>query len=178
MILNVFERAINHSSQSINVVDCPEFRDFVLFGRTDVSDTDLPHRTSLKGHMYEKYKAAHRALLEELKVSVPCVMPDFDTHIKQDALGRISFTSDIWSDPNLTSFMAVTVHFSTKDADGRLITANRLLAFRIVEGRHDGKHLSTIIVAIFREAGILHKVRIRVMRHTVILLLTRPQLLS
>ena len=75
----------------------------------------------------------------------------------QNAEGRVSFTSDIWSDPNLTSYMATTVHFCQRDENGRLVVANRLLAFRIVEGRHDGNHLSRIMWEIFAEAGILHK---------------------
>jgi hypothetical protein len=29
----------------------------------------------------------------------------------QDALGKISFTSDVWSDPNLVPYMAVTAHW-------------------------------------------------------------------
>jgi hypothetical protein len=29
----------------------------------------------------------------------------------QDALGKIFFTSDVWSDPNLVPYMAVTAHW-------------------------------------------------------------------
>lgn len=75
------------SQQSVNVVDCPEFRAFVLFGRTDVSEKDLPHRTSLTKKLFDKFDAAHLALIEELKVSPSAIyrcsyhMLRRDTHV-------------------------------------------------------------------------------------------------
>jgi len=32
----------------------------------------------------------------------------------QNSLGRVSFTSDIWSRQNLESYMAVTAHYTAK----------------------------------------------------------------
>lgn len=75
----------------------------------------------------------------------------------QSALGRISFTSDCWSDPNLTSFLALTAHFIARE-NGHLVLHNRLLAFRIIEGAHDGENLARIIFAILKDAGVLGKV--------------------
>ncbi|KAF8902745.1 hypothetical protein CPB84DRAFT_1629318, partial [Gymnopilus junonius] len=51
--------------------------------------------TSLTNFIYEQYLEHHRELVDEIKSS----------------LGHVSFTSDIWSDPNLTLFMALTCHF-------------------------------------------------------------------
>ncbi|KAJ6552173.1 hypothetical protein B0H10DRAFT_1748471, partial [Mycena sp. CBHHK59/15] len=70
-----------------------------LFGRNDVSDKDLPHRTALTDLIFEEYAEEYKALVEELKT----------------AYGRISFTSDIWSDPNLRSFLGLTAHFCVRD---------------------------------------------------------------
>ncbi|KAJ7464856.1 hypothetical protein B0H11DRAFT_1684072, partial [Mycena galericulata] len=70
-----------------------------LFGRTDVSDGDLPHRTALTEMVFDQYGEAYAALKAELK----------------RAYGRISFTSDIWSDPNLRSFLGLTAHFCMRD---------------------------------------------------------------
>jgi hypothetical protein len=75
----------------------------------------------------------------------------------QSALGRISFTSDCQSDPNLVSFLALTTHFIVRE-NGRLVLRNRLLAFRIVEGSHTGENLARIIFAILKDAGLLGKV--------------------
>jgi len=128
--------------QSLNVVDCPEFRKFALYGRKNVSDRDLPHQTSLTNFIYKQYLEDHRELVDEIKSS----------------LGRVSFTSDIWSDPNLTSFMALTCHFCKRSGLGSLEVANHLLAFRLVEGAHDGENIGQIMYDIFKEAGSHHKV--------------------
>ncbi|KAF8151386.1 hypothetical protein B0H34DRAFT_620031, partial [Crassisporium funariophilum] len=70
-----------------------------LYGRKALSDRDLPHQTALTNMIYDLYLEEHQALVKELAGS----------------LGRVSFTSDIWSDPNLTSFLAMTCHFSTRN---------------------------------------------------------------
>ena len=79
------------------------------------------------------------------------------TSLFQSSLGRISFTSDCWSDPNLVSFLALTAHFVVRE-NGRLVLQNKLLAFRIVEGSHNGENLARIIFAILKDAGLLGKV--------------------
>ncbi|KAJ7173901.1 hypothetical protein C8R43DRAFT_843372, partial [Mycena crocata] len=70
-----------------------------LFGRDDVDDSDLPHRTALTDLIFAEYGEAYKQLVAELKT----------------AYGRISFTSDIWSDPNLRSFLGLTAHFCIRD---------------------------------------------------------------
>ncbi|KAH9962525.1 hypothetical protein BGW80DRAFT_1116044, partial [Lactifluus volemus] len=65
----------------------------------NLKDSDVPHRTKVTRVMFESYHHEWKKLVTELKNSE----------------GRISFTSDLWSDPNLRSFMAVTVHFVSKD---------------------------------------------------------------
>ncbi|KAF7372144.1 Dimer-Tnp-hAT domain-containing protein [Mycena venus] len=44
-----------------------------------------------------------------------------------------------------------------RDANGNLIIANRLVAFRVVDGKHDGENLAKIAFGILKEAGILHQ---------------------
>ncbi|KAJ7159172.1 hypothetical protein C8R43DRAFT_819869, partial [Mycena crocata] len=64
-----------------------------------VDDSDLPHRTALTDLIFAEYGEAYKQLVAELKT----------------AYGRISFTSDIWSDPNLRSFLGLTAHFCIRD---------------------------------------------------------------
>lgn len=45
-----------------------------------------------------------------------------------------------------------------RDMNGRLVLRNHLLAFRVVEGKHDGKNLGRIIFEILKEAVLLEKV--------------------
>jgi hypothetical protein len=45
-----------------------------------------------------------------------------------------------------------------RDMNGRLVLRNHLLAFRIIEGEHDGKNLGRNIFEILKEAVVLGKV--------------------
>lgn len=137
-----FEFSHNSSIQSINVVDCPEFRKFSLYGRNNLRENDLPHRTALTKLIYETYREEYEELKNDL----------------QHALGRVSFTSDIWSDPNLAAFMAMTSHYCARDQQGNLYIANRLLAFRVVEGSHDGETIGQLMFDIVKDAGVIHSV--------------------
>jgi len=38
-------------------------------------------------------------------------------------------TTDLWSDPNCDSYMAVTAHFMAQDGHGQLILKTHLIAF-------------------------------------------------
>jgi hypothetical protein len=59
----------------------------------------------------------------------------------------------------LRSFLAVTAHFCVRDENGHLVVVNRLLAFRVVEGKHDGKNIAKIVYSILKDAKLLHRVR-------------------
>ncbi|KAF9471352.1 hypothetical protein BDN70DRAFT_781954, partial [Pholiota conissans] len=67
-----------------------------------LQDSDIPHRTKITRVIFESYHREWKKLLGEL----------------QGAEGRISFTSELWSDILLRSFMAVTAHFVSKDKSG------------------------------------------------------------
>ena len=84
-----------------------------------------------------------------------------DEHRKRVVGSRSYFShlaSDCWSDPNLTSFLAPNAHSMVRDMNGRLVLRNHLLAFRVIEGKHDGKNLGRIIFEILKEAVVLEKV--------------------
>jgi hypothetical protein len=55
--------------KAINVVEKREFRDFILYGREDVTERDLPHRTKLIELIFKAYEEEHRKLLDGFKVS-------------------------------------------------------------------------------------------------------------
>lgn len=54
--------------------------------------------------------------------------------------------------------MALTSHFLSRDNSGHLRLDNRLLAFRVVDGKHDGKSIAKITFDILKEANLLGKV--------------------
>ncbi|THH30687.1 hypothetical protein EUX98_g3511 [Antrodiella citrinella] len=128
--------------QSINVTSTDEFRDLILYLNADLSDDDIPHRTFLTTLLGKMFKTEHLKLEDDV----------------QNALGRVSFTCDVWSDKNIRGFMGVTLHFINKDERGHLRLRARLGAFRFIKGTHTGVDLARQFVHILRELGILHKI--------------------
>ena len=82
------------------------------------------------------------------------------------SMGLISETMDLWTDPNLVPFMAVTSHWIQgiykETIDGIKLTLklrSDLIGFQRVPGRHDGKHLATAFIYITDRIRITHKVQ-------------------
>ncbi len=96
----------------------------------------------LTDRIYQQYLDAYDALVKEIEGS----------------LGRVSFTSDIWSDPQLASFLAMTAHWCRHDPAGWLEIANCLLAFCLVEGTHDGENIGQIMYDIIKDVKAHRKV--------------------
>jgi hypothetical protein len=76
----------------------------------------------------------------------------------QNSLGHISLTTDMWSNPNLDGFKAVTAHFMEQNTDGEIVEAACMITFWFVEGDHTGEHLGCIFFKILKENGISFKV--------------------
>ncbi|VDC01199.1 unnamed protein product [Peniophora sp. CBMAI 1063] len=80
----------------MNVVECAESRDLLLYLNAELTGEDIPHRTKITEFIYELFSAQYRKLVHELQ---------------EDAISRISFTTDVWSDPQFKPYMAVTAHY-------------------------------------------------------------------
>jgi len=72
---------------------------------------------------------------------------------------------DMWSDPNLTPYMAVTVHWveatPINAPDGpqfKIKLRTDLIGFHHVPGHHDGEHLAQAFIYITDQIGITSKV--------------------
>lgn len=91
-------------------------------------------------------------------------MPTFtdESHnLVQNSLGRVALTTDVWSDPDLTAFLAATAHFIVRVYDGsesRLVLRSGLLAFRHIYGSHTGENLACLLHKIIKDAGIERRV--------------------
>lgn len=77
----------------------------------------------------------------------------------QAAVGRISFTADLWSDPNLRSYLAMTAHWIARDRRSNALELKAaLIAFHHVHGKHDGKNLAKVTMELLDRACITTKV--------------------
>lgn len=74
-------------------------------------------------------------------------------------MGRISYTSDMWSNGILKGFMAITAHYMVKDLSGHVVMRSRLITFRQVHGSHDGANMAKSFMSVLEELGISDRVR-------------------
>jgi hypothetical protein len=84
--------------------------------------------------------------------------------LAQNAAGRISFTTDIWSDQNRQPYLAVTAHWISKsesEGSSSLQLKAALIAFHRLRGSHDGKTLAKTVVELLDRADITVKVSTR-----------------
>nr|VWO95490.1 Lmo0415 protein [Ganoderma boninense] len=120
---------IAHDDQALNVVENPLFRELLIYASaspTVLTDEDILHRTLANTILNEEYEREIRELREELK----------------KALGRISFTCDMWSSQTLRSFFAITVHYTTESGDQKLELRSRL---------------AQQFICVLEELGVLHR---------------------
>jgi hypothetical protein len=85
--------------------------------------------------------------------------------VLQNSMGKISFTTDMWSDPNKTPFMAVTAHWieatmqETAHGPQHILKLRAdLIGFHRVPGRHDGEHLAHAFLHILDRVSVSGKV--------------------
>jgi len=125
-----------------------------------LKDTDIPHWSKALTLIKNKYDSKYQSLKDNLKVRSFCdAIPDISAYCKyQDALGRVSLTSDMWSDLNRRSFMAVTAHWVAKGRTNQLELRSALIAFREVDGSHSGENLGQVLFEIIQDVGIAHRV--------------------
>ncbi|TEB10127.1 hypothetical protein FA13DRAFT_1602824, partial [Coprinellus micaceus] len=68
-------------------------------GQGNITEEDLPKRTAMTQLILDKYNEEIQLITKELA----------------RAVGRILFSTDLWSDNNLCSFMAITAHYIIRD---------------------------------------------------------------
>jgi hypothetical protein len=80
-------------------------------------------------------------------------------------MGKISFTTDGWTDPNQTSFLAVTAHWieaineKTSAGDKKKLRLRAdLIGFHKLPGRHSGEHLAHCFLYITDRVQVTSKV--------------------
>jgi hypothetical protein len=75
----------------------------------------------------------------------------------QQAVGKISFTADIWSDQNRNSYLCITGHWIER-ISGSLSLKSAMLAFQRLTVSHSGDELAKVVIRLLVRAGITYKV--------------------
>jgi hypothetical protein len=63
---------------------------------------------------------------------------------------KFSITCDVWTSKNQLSFFGFTIHYIDDDWQMK----EELLAFKFLEGEHDGKNLSVAFIDVLEDFGI------------------------
>lgn len=120
------------------------------------------------------YAALHRShwITQEWHISRCINISHFyqlvNSLLQKKCVGKISFTMDLWSNPNLTPYMAVTAHWieatlnqTDKGPCYKLALRTDLVGFYRVPGRHTGDHLAQAFISITDRLGATSKVNIQ-----------------
>lgn len=79
----------------------------------------------------------------------------------QRAQGKISFTSDLWSDKKLRPFMALTAHWIAKEEKTLVLVLRvALIAFHHIPGSHTGKSLGSTLLHLLDRADVAKDVSV------------------
>ncbi|KAJ2975727.1 hypothetical protein NUW54_g11681 [Trametes sanguinea] len=135
---------IAYDDQAIQVVDSEPFRRMLTYASMaprHLSDRDIPHRTHIHNLLVREYQEEIENIRRELT----------------NALGRVSFTCDLWSCNSLRGFLAITVHYCSEGEEKQLKLETRLGAFCYIPGRHTGANLAQHFMQVLEELNVLDR---------------------
>ena len=116
----------------------------LYLGDSKLDDKDLPKRTVITEMILNAHKEEIKNIGDDLKVAV----------------GHISFTMDLWTDPNLHPFMAITAHYYKRNKNGLIEYRSGLIVFHYTLGSHSGEELYRHLFKILEDYGVAHKVHL------------------
>ncbi|KAG1813497.1 uncharacterized protein BJ212DRAFT_1482407 [Suillus subaureus] len=117
--------------QAINVIKCPEFQRLICLLCPEIGETSLFHHMKACEMIIEQWQEYFIALKKDLS----------------NTQGKVCFTSDLWSDFKLWSFMAIMAHWIAKaNADSALMLKAALIMFHHVPSSHNEESLGSMIL--------------------------------
>lgn len=122
------------TDQTFSTVDNDEFEDLLGYLKKDIF---IKSRKTLMNRLQELFDLKQAALKKLL----------------QTTTSKISITCDLWTSGNTLSFFGITGHWVDEDYEYQ----ERLIAFKYVEGEHDGINLCNEIMLLLERFGIVEK---------------------
>jgi hypothetical protein len=120
------------SDQPFSVVDDPKFVDLLQYLKKDVTFNVDSRRTIMRRleELYEQQKELFKQKLNGFK-------------------SKYSITCDVWTAKNQYSFFGFTIHY----IDDNWQSQEGLLAFKYLQGEHDGLSLSKAMIEVLEDYG-------------------------
>jgi hypothetical protein len=124
-----------------------------------LTDSDIPHRTLLRQRIIQRWVNEHVEINERLSVCQFSYTLSELIYVSQCAIGNVSFTTNLWSNDNLRSFMALMAHWVSEDPVTKSLgLESALLAFHRVRECHTGESLARTILYLLDRSRITSKV--------------------
>jgi hypothetical protein len=129
--------------------------------RTDLKETMVPHHTKVRELIIWTWRMQFQVLKQELAVishrPIICLLL---TMYIQNAIGHVLFTTDLWSNQNRKSYLALTAHWIARVDDmASLQLKMSLIGFHHLHGGHDGKLVAKAIIGLLDRAGVMVMVK-------------------
>ena len=119
------------TDQSFSIVDNEHFKDYANYLKSDVG---IPSRRTVMRRLEEIYNQKKQEMKERLN----------------GLNSKFSITCDVWTSKNQLSFFGFTVHYIDDDWQMK----EELLAFKYLQGDHDGKSLSIAFIEVLEDFAI------------------------
>jgi len=146
--------------QSLNVIENPQLCKIFLMLWEELCDSDIPHCLTIHAWIIEVWDEHLDDLQKEMKVWKQFLFQRCffaDKHLR-----KISLTTDMWSDMNLTPFMVVTAHWiktttvqMPQGPQHILKLWSDLIGFQRCPGHHTGEHLAQAFLHVLEGMGII-----------------------
>ena len=72
-------------------------------------------------------------------------------------MGRISYTTDLWSDQHRALYIALMAHFIRRCPDNTLELQCKLVAFHRMHGSHAGPQMADVMIKLLDRLGATEK---------------------
>ncbi len=119
------------ADQSFTTVDNEHFQDYANYLKRDIN---IVSRRTLMRRLEEIYNKKKQELKERLN------------RFKS----KYSVTCDVWTSKNQLSFFGFTIHYINDEWEMK----QELLAFKFLEGEHEGESLSVTFIDVLEDFGI------------------------
>jgi hypothetical protein len=119
---------------AFSLVDSEEFEDVLEYLKKDIT---VHSRRTLMRRLDEMF--------EERKLDLKAKLHSFKS--------KYSLTCDVWTSKNQLSFFGFTIHYI--DDDWKM--QEKMLAFKFLEGEHDGKSLFEAFIEVLEDYGIANR---------------------
>jgi hypothetical protein len=123
--------------------------------RPELQDTNIFHRTKIRELILQAFNKYFAVLKQDLAVTAQLLKVP-QTYIFQAAQGKVSFTSDMWSNHKLCPFMAVTAHWIAREKNSMVLVLKAArIAFHHVPGSYTGVLLAREMVMLLDPAEVM-----------------------